>query len=612
MTLDELLERLSGFEPTGFPFISLYLNAQADENGRTDHDAFLRKEFAGRAKTYPAASAERESFDRDAQRITTYLAQDREPSANGIAIFACAAADDFFEAAQLGAPIENNRLYVYDQPHLYPLARLMDQYPRYAVLVASTNQARIFVFGRGKTLDSKEVQGVKTNRTKVGGWSQMRYQRHLANYHLHHAKEVVDILEQAVRQDGAQHIILAGDEVIMPILREQLPHHLTEMVVDIIKLDIETPEHEILQTTIESLREHDAQTDEEKVARLFDEYRSGGLGVVGVPNTLAALVGGQVEELLINAKVTEIEYSVARVERVLEAYDTEVSASDLDTSETRVVADELIRRAQSSSARVTFIEDPALLAEVGGVGALLRYPMTVTYSENAQRIVATVNASTVTPDDIEIEQDVSVDMLAEVRTAPDNSDVVTEETKNAIIETRTFRDDAGPVERLEVRTPLDGAASIKLFLGTGEVRELTALKDTDALEMTGEELAEVSEFTTVRKASPAPPPAAEEPDAAAVQSFEILTAALGEDKARAVSSEKPSNFEPRTADGDGGAKAFQQRGATSNTTNEESDAGEEETQTEGGIVGSLQQVGEKLEEEWMGFVDRVKDVFKAK
>ncbi|HVF26823.1 MAG TPA: hypothetical protein VM943_01200 [Pyrinomonadaceae bacterium] len=35
--------------------------------------------------------------------------------------------------------------------------------------------------------------------------------------------------------------------------------------------------------------------------------------------------------------------------------------------------DELITKAQQTSTRVTFIEDPTLLAEVGGAGALLRY-----------------------------------------------------------------------------------------------------------------------------------------------------------------------------------------------------------------------------------------------
>jgi peptide subunit release factor 1 (eRF1) len=37
------------------------------------------------------------------------------------------------------------------------------------------------------------------------------------------------------------------------------------------------------------------------------------------------------------------------------------------------LAGELIARAQQTSARVRFIEDPALLADIGGVGALLRF-----------------------------------------------------------------------------------------------------------------------------------------------------------------------------------------------------------------------------------------------
>ena len=35
--------------------------------------------------------------------------------------------------------------------------------------------------------------------------------------------------------------------------------------------------------------------------------------------------------------------------------------------------DELVTLARQTSARITFIEDPAFLADVGGVGALLRF-----------------------------------------------------------------------------------------------------------------------------------------------------------------------------------------------------------------------------------------------
>ena len=37
------------------------------------------------------------------------------------------------------------------------------------------------------------------------------------------------------------------------------------------------------------------------------------------------------------------------------------------------LADELVTRAKQTAARVTFIEDPALLEDYGGVAALLRF-----------------------------------------------------------------------------------------------------------------------------------------------------------------------------------------------------------------------------------------------
>ena len=369
----ELVELLSIFEPIGLPVISLYLNAQPDEHGHDSYHAFVRNELRERAKTFQPGGPERESFDKDVERILSYLDDEVRPSANGIAIFACFGAGEFFETIQLDAPIENNRLYVYDQPHLYPLARLMDQYPRYAVLVANTNSARVFVFGRGTKLNSEEIKNKKTNRTKVGGWSQMRYQRHLANYHLHHAKEAVEVLERVVREDKAEHVILAGDEVIIPLLREQMPSQLAEKVIDVVSLDINTPEHEIFQTSMESLREHDSQTDAEKVSRLLDEYRGNGLAVVGVANTLTALSNGQADDLLISAAPGEISYDEGKVKEVLAAYSAGEGAPDIDISEPRLVADELVKRAQASSATVTFIEDASLLADVGGVGATLRY-----------------------------------------------------------------------------------------------------------------------------------------------------------------------------------------------------------------------------------------------
>ena len=390
-SLDKLMEKLAAFEPVDLPVISLYLNAQANQHGRDEFERWLRKELSERAKTFAAQTPERESFDRDVERITEYLGKEVTPEANGIAIFACAGADEFWEAAQFAAPIENHRLYVYNQPHLYPLARLVDQFPRYAVVVADTNRARIFVFGRGRTLDTEEIQNVKTKRSQAGGWSQMRFQRHLSKYHEQHVLEVVDTLDKVVRNDDVKHVILSGDPVVIPLLREKLPKALEEKVVDVLNLPIDAPEQEILAATQEAMRGFDAETDEEKVKQLLDQYRAGGLAVIGSEATLEALSMGQVEELIIAASQQRIEGSAEDV-AILSDAQTEVPGAVLTgddgavnniTPDAVIVADDLVTRAQQTGARITFIEDPALLESIGGVGAILRYRLQPPTTESA-------------------------------------------------------------------------------------------------------------------------------------------------------------------------------------------------------------------------------------
>ena len=372
--LDSLLERLSAFEPTPLPVVSLYLNTQPDQHGRANIESFVRKEFHQRAIAYPLRSSERESFKRDVERIWTYLESELKPSSNGAVIFACWGTDEFFEAMQFEAPVHEHRLYLYHQPHLYPLARLMDQYPRYAVLIADTKAARLLVFGRGALLRSGRITSPQNSPRAIDGWSQTRYQRHVANYHLHHAKEIVEVLDRVVRDDTIEYIMLAGDEVIIPVLRELLPYRLQAKLIDVLKLDIAASQSQVLQATLDALREHDAQIDAERVQLLMDAYRAGGRAVIGAHDTLAALNNGQVEEVIISGSLEEIHDAAEEVGTAL-APDALVREGDRSGTRVVMVADQLVTRARRTGARMRFIEDASLLSDVGGVGALLRYQL---------------------------------------------------------------------------------------------------------------------------------------------------------------------------------------------------------------------------------------------
>jgi peptide chain release factor subunit 1 len=368
-----LMNRLLDFEAVSAPVISLYLDGRTKEHGQHTFLPYARRKLAEKARTFAPHSPERASFDEDVVRILRYLENGVSASTRGLAIFACSAANDFFQIGQFDVPFERDRLFVADRPHLFPLARLIDQYRRYAVVLADTNRAQIFVFVAGRRTEREEIEDVKTKRAQIGGWSQARYQRHQENYHLHHAKEVIDVLGRTVREEAIEYVILAGDEeTVIPLLRSQMSRELEEKVIDVLSVGIDTPEHELLEQTMNVFRAHDSEEDAQKVELLLAEYRADNLAVAGVPETIAALSNGQVEDLLISTSPESLQFDRAEVEKVLRVYEPdEGSIPGLDQ---RTLADELVRRAhQLSSARVTFIDDPSLLDPVGGVGALLRY-----------------------------------------------------------------------------------------------------------------------------------------------------------------------------------------------------------------------------------------------
>ena len=368
------MEILAALEPSPFPVISLYLSLTPDQNGRENWDQFVRKVFNERGRALHADSPERASFEKDAERIRQYLDQPRDQACQGLAIFA-SSGSELFEAIPLETEFDDHWMFVGSVPHLYPLAKLIDSYPRYASVMLDTNKARIVVSSLDAASREQEIKSDKTRRSSKGGWSQARYQRRADDMHLHHMKEVVDALDKIVREENINQIVIAADENVLPKLREQMPKHLTEKVVDTVTLQrFGAAGDAMLETTFDAIRAKDAETDAEKVQELMDEWQGSGLGVAGPEATLRAFELGQVEELIITGSVDTLKPVQKLPADATTEMTAETSAANASIDEDRLkLSAELIKRAQQTAARIRFIEDASLLEEVGGVGALLRF-----------------------------------------------------------------------------------------------------------------------------------------------------------------------------------------------------------------------------------------------
>jgi stalled ribosome rescue protein Dom34 len=216
------------------------------------------------------------------------------------------------------------------------------------VALVDTNTTRLFVTRSGFL---EEVTGPDDDpfgyrQRNTGGLNHKRYQRHVQNQREAFAREAAAALEELVTQEGAKRVILAGDEVAIPLLHRALSPQLEPLIhEEILRLDIRTPRHEVLREVAPILAKVEEEESHARADRLVEAVREQGLGVIGLQETRHALERGEGEVLVLAE-----EAPLGEQER-----------------------NNLVRLATLAGAEVDVVTGHELLQHMGGVGALLRY-----------------------------------------------------------------------------------------------------------------------------------------------------------------------------------------------------------------------------------------------
>jgi peptide subunit release factor 1 (eRF1) len=389
MKITKLIEKLGSMEPDGKPFFSIYINAEAGQNGRDTYPIWLKTELSDEEQKYKDDEAELGRFTALTERINNFVENEADPSANGIAIFASLGEGDYFEVVQLDVPFPESRFHSSDRPHIFPLARAVHENPRYAVLWADKNKADIYVFGGETRIRSdvdaqskvESIENEVTSGTSAGGWSQQRFQRRRENFALQHAKEVVAELEEVMKKYSVEHLIIAGDEeTILPVIKPELSKPLEDRLIGSVSIADYQSEDEIREKTLDVVTTEMATLQMKEVERVNDATKAAAkLGTLGVEDTLRALANGQVEELVIASNIDSIDYSKKKIKKILNEYepgdDTAPTDATVNVSDAAEIADQLVMRAINTAAKIMFVKDDSLLEDAGGVGSILRFNM---------------------------------------------------------------------------------------------------------------------------------------------------------------------------------------------------------------------------------------------
>ena len=262
----------------------------------------------------------------------------------GLAFFADLGAN-FLRDIELPSPPEA-LLAVDDEAIIHPLALQLDEFEPIGVIMIDAHCIRILI-AAGQVIERLNSIREKIHHlSKVGGWSQMRYQRRRAKEVQYFTKEALEKGLEMFQEAGVQRIVIGGRDRMVTALEQDFPKAWQDKVIATVRWDLDAPDDEFLSKIKPFLEKTERDQEKDLLQRLVGELRRQGLAVAGVMDTRQALKRGQVDTLLISG--------------------------ELDP----VVSEELTSLAEATGAAVEFFpQDNEQLARLGNVGALLRYKL---------------------------------------------------------------------------------------------------------------------------------------------------------------------------------------------------------------------------------------------
>ncbi len=374
MNIQDQIKQLAALEPVAeAPLISLYLDMNPHE--KLSRDLFIKDKLALFDKAYAAGSTSARSFQNSWQRIESFLQHEVEPVNKGVALFARWQPDvNYFLGLQIPQPFEN-RFVVDSVPHIFPLVAYQDNSYHYVVMVSDSRQAKIFEVQFGSIRDIHDLERPEDAKSFRSEWTRLHYRNWKKDKQRRFVKAKVKVLEDLMRQKGIEHLILAGDEVMLGEIRRELSKWLQERVVEVADLDLRSKENDLLADSLAAFARFEREESNNSVEQLQQEAATDGLAVLGDEATLQALNHARVDQLLVEMsfaarsawKCEACEYAAVRKP---EGQCPQCGAPDFCEVDLK---EELIRKAVLFDASIETVEDSAWLRRYDAVGALLRY-----------------------------------------------------------------------------------------------------------------------------------------------------------------------------------------------------------------------------------------------
>jgi len=287
--------------PPAYPFLSVYVDV-----GHTDESAESMRVFVKtrlrQAHTDAPTTRDRSLLETDGRHVVAYLEDvihaRVERKSQGLALFACAR-QKLFHVVSSPEPF-GSKFVVSDRPYLEPL-KARGGTPRLFACLVDSRSARILELGAEGVHSQAEIQSDVRRRHHQGGWSQMRFQRHVDDQIDHHHREVAAVLAHLSDRDPQVPIVIAGPEPMIAAFRVHLPDRIRTRIVTGPPVSLKSHEREIVERLLGSYARDEEERQERELVRQVEDALTPAHGARGTEEVLQAANEHAIRRLFVSA-----------------------------------------------------------------------------------------------------------------------------------------------------------------------------------------------------------------------------------------------------------------------------------------------------------------------
>ncbi len=292
MLSDRDLHELLSYQAKS-PVVSVYLNTDPTEGTTETHKLRLR------------SLLKEVDLPGDVEAITRFFDHEHDWSGRSVAVFSCAP-EAFFRAFTLAIPVQS-RVRISSQPHVKPIADLLDSYGGYGVVLVDKQGARLFFFHLGELQEQEGMMGESVRRTKRGGGSQAAGRRggiagttnYVDEVTERNIKDAVAFATHFFSEFNVRRILIGGTDDNTTLFKNLLPKSWQSLVVGSFPMSMTASHHEVLAKAMEIGLQVEREREHHLVKTIVTNAAKGRGGVLDLDDTFKSIRDGRVQTLVI-------------------------------------------------------------------------------------------------------------------------------------------------------------------------------------------------------------------------------------------------------------------------------------------------------------------------